>query len=229
MQVQGLAAIVEHLNNIRAKLGEDAYRAEFTRLAKDAIRTGPKHEAFWREIGKQEGFEWVDFEQLKSEVTAEPPKMDPMLMVMQALRQTMPGIKTQAQFNAFMAAFDALRVTVNSLCEGDAVKAAEGRKALDMALDLAAKVTQVTEQLRDVPEAATSKAAEEFKKPPAEFGEYDVQRKLLTELEAITSDADLTEWYARTKEQRDSVKSQTLRNALIDAIRNKKLAYQHTS
>lgn len=215
--------VEEHLNNIKEKLGEDAWRDEVRRLAKAAVKTSPKHEDFWRELTKE--FDWLDFDALCTEAKSDP-EADPTRLVMQAMRQQMPALKTQAQFNAFMAAFDALRLTLNATFEGDAAKAIEGRSALNMALDVAVQVTEVGNQLRDVPEAATSKAADQFKNPPVHFHEYDEQKALLTELEAVVSEANLRVWYEATKSRRDKVVSQGLRNHLIDAIRNKSLTFQ---
>jgi hypothetical protein len=134
----------------------------------------------------------------------------------------MPAVTSQAQFNAFMASFDALRFTFNEICAGNLAQETEGRKALDMSLELGRKVTEVTEQLKDIPEAATSKAAEEYKNPPAQYYEYDIQRALLSELEQLAELDKLNEWYSLTKERREMVKTSSLRNALFDAIRSRK-------
>lgn len=222
--------VVNHLHNIKEKLGEDAWKAEIRRLAKDAFKLGGKHEIFWRGIVKD--FEWLDVEALVAEAKAEPagPPPDPTRLIVDAMRSTMPALRTQAQFNAFMASFDALRLLMNYVFEGNAEKVMESKRALEMSIDAAAKVTQISEQLRDVPEAATSHAAEEFKNPPAEFHEYDLQKQLMSELEAITGHARLVQWYETTvKSQESRIKSQTLRNALFDAIRTKKTLLQSTT
>lgn len=217
--------VKEHLENIRSKLGEDAFRSEVRRLVREAIPVSPKHEAFWQDLTKD--YDWLDWEEEKQKAleaaTAAGPKPNP---VVEAVRQQMPALKTQAQFNALMAAFDALRLTLNSIFEGDKEKSAEGRKALDAAIDLAGKVTEITQKLADVPEAATSQAAQEFKQPPAQYQEYEYQRQLLGELGKIESLDELNKWYADTKPQRDRILSQSFRNALMDAIRARKLALE---
>ena len=217
--------VKEHLENIRTKLGEEAFRSEVRRLVRDAIPVSPKHEAFWQELTKD--YDWLDWEEEKKKAleaaAAGGPKPNP---VVEAVRQQMPALKTQAQFNALMAAFDALRLTLNSIFEGDKEKTAEGRKALDAAIDLAGKVTEITQRLADVPEAATSQAAQEFKQPPAQYQEYEYQRQLLGELEKIESLDALNKWYADTKPQRDRIVSQSFRNALMDAIRARKLVLE---
>jgi len=142
------------------------------------------------------------------------------------LQAQMPAVTTQAQFNALMASFDALRFLFNGICASNAVQETEGRKALDMSLELGRKVTEVSEQLKDIPEAATSKAAEEHKKPPAQYYEYDVQRALLSELKHTANYNELNKWYVLTKERRELVRTSSLRNALFDAIRNHRSALQ---
>lgn len=219
--------VVQHLENIKRELGEESYRAEVRRLARQAIKMGGQHEVFWRDIIKD--FDWVNADDLKAE--PDPIKQfggmpDTQRLLIESMRQTMPGLKTQAQFNAFIGAFDAFRVVMNAIFESDKAKEMEGRKALDLGFKAAEQTTELSNKLRDVPEAATSKAAEEFKKAPDEFGEYDVQRQLLVELATLGSVDDLQAWYGRTKEQRDKVKSQTLRNALMDAIRDRKLSLE---
>jgi hypothetical protein len=220
--------VVEHLNNIKAKLGEETFRTEVRRLAKTGIKMGGKHELFWRDLVKQ--YEWLDVEELLA-------SSDPTIgnstttsqqseMLMQAMRQQMPGLKTQAQFNAALAVFDTVRMTLNYIFDGNATKAAEAKQALDLALDAATKITEITKQLEDVPEAATSPAAQEFKTPPAQFMEYDTQKALLVELEQIASPGELSLWYGETKSRRDQIKSQTLRDTLLDTIRAKKRALE---
>lgn len=230
MGADAVIGVVEHLNNIKAKLGEDAWKTEIRRLAKDAFKLGGKHEVFWRGIVKD--FEWLDVEALAAEVKAEPPAPapDPTRFMIDAMKSTMPGLRTQAQFNAFMASFDALRLLMNYVFEGNTEKVMESKRALEMAIDAASQVTRISDQLRDVPEAATSAAAEEFKNPPAEFQEFDIQKQLMAELETISGHAQLVQWYETTvKSLEPKIKSQTLRNSLFDAIRTKKNLLQQTT
>ena len=224
-------AVREHLNNIRTKLGDDAWKVEARRLAKDAFKLGGKHEVFWREL--LQSYDWVEIEELIAEAKAEKantPAPDPTRIMIDAMKSTMPGLRTQAQFNAFMASFDALRLLMNYVFEGNTEKVLESKRALEMAIDAASQVTRISDQLRDVPEAATSEAAEEFKNPPAEFQEYDVQKQLMAELESISGHAQLVQWYETTVKGLESkIKSQTLRNSLFDAIRQKKNLLQQTT
>ena len=156
------------------------------------------------------------------------PEIDPAKQqeYFKALQQQLPGLKSQAQLTAFNASFEAFRGVMNGIFEGkpDLEKAARG--ALESGFEAARKVTEMTERLAENPEAATSKAAEEFKQPPAEFGEYDEQRKILSELAGIKNLRDLTDWYKTNKPRMDRVRSPSLRDVMIDAIRGKKIAYE---
>lgn len=143
-----------------------------------------------------------------------------------ALQQQLPALKSQAQFTAFQAAFEAFRAVMNSIYSSDPVTEKEALDALGKAFDVAKKTTELTNKLADSPEAATSKQAEEFKQPPAEFGEYDEQRKLMTELAHIECLKDLTDWYKTNRARIDRVRSPSVRNPLLDAIRERKVVYE---
>ncbi len=139
-----------------------------------------------------------------------------------AMQKSIPAMRSQAQFTAFMAAFDALRGAMNAIFGGQAGAEKEYLEGLAKAIDVARKVTDVTDRLRDVPEAAESKLADEFKQPPREFGEYDLQRALLTELAGIDHLEGLQRWWVGNRQRIDKVVSPSLRNPLIDAIRETK-------
>lgn len=218
---QGKVSVVEYLDKYREQLGEEAWKAEIRRLALQGFVMGGAHKAFWQDLVKD--FDWVNAEELEAQAgNGGPPDINQVLA--QAVKQTMPSCKTQAQFTTFRSAYDAFRATIEAIFEEDKPKEEEARKILDLAFTAAKQATEISRQLRDVPEAATSKESEEFKKPPAEFQEHDVQQKLLGELSALDDLGSLQAWYERTRPQRDSVKSQLLRNVLMDAIRNRKLA-----
>jgi hypothetical protein len=220
---QNQVKVTDYLETVRRELGEDAWKAEIKKLALQAFRMGGAHEDFWRNIIKD--FDWISADELKEQAVAMPSKgPDINNLLAQALKMTMPGLKTQAQFNTYRAAFDAFQAVVSNIFAGDAAKEAEARGILDMALLACRQSTDAARKLADVPEAANSKAAEEHKNPPAEFQEYDVQQQLLGELGAVHDLDELQRWYVATKDKRDAVKSQTLRDILMDAIRNRKLA-----
>ncbi len=212
-------AVESYLRQVKAEQGEEVWRQEVRRLAIAATKVGGKHETYWRKLIGSPEYAWLDWGELLREAK---PMQGPEALMGEMLRQQMPGIKSQAQYNAVLGALDAFRLTVNALLSSDQVKAVEGRKALDMAMDVIAKATEVTNRLEEVPEAATSKTAAAFKDPPAEFHEYDAQRQLLSALPSLHSLDELSTWYAETKGLRDKVVSQGLRNELLDAIRVKK-------
>jgi len=216
--------IAQYLRQFRETKGEEAWKAEVRRLAIHALQVGgPEHEALWRELTKD--YEWLDWGELKKVAQGpEAKSTEPEDAIVNLLRQQLPGIKTQAQYNAVIAAMDALKLLLNAIMEQDKAQEDKAQKALEMAIDVARKATEITSKLEEVPEAATGKEAQEFKKPPAEFQEDGIQQSLLQELESIESLEALNEWYASTKEQRDQVVSQKLRNELLDRIREKKKA-----
>jgi hypothetical protein len=144
-----------------------------------------------------------------------------------ALQTQFPKLKSQGQFNAFQAAFEAFRAVLNSIYEGgNPVAEKEAMEALMQAFAVSKTATELTRKLEDVPEAAEGRAADEFKQAPAEFGEYDDQRKLFTELAHIENLKDLMDWWKTNRARIDRVKSPSLRNPLLDAIRERKIAFE---
>lgn len=140
------------------------------------------------------------------------------------MRATMPGLRTQAQYDGFLVAFDALRMTVNGTFERDKKRAADGRAALDKALQALEGITDLSEKLREVPEAATSAAAEAFKRAPVQFGEEEKMRALLDGLACVSSRGELNGWYTANRALIDDVATESMRAKLFDAIRERKLA-----
>ena len=226
------ATVIDHLKNYRARHGDEAWRQEVTRLATAAIRQSPKHEAFWKGICEGKDYYWVDWDEMlrlakyTDPVSNDPasPSPDMQEQMLEAMKAQLPGLKTQAQLTAFMGCFEALQLTLNAIFEGDESQVEVGQKAINLALEVAVQATVISKQLEESPEAATSEAAEEFKTPALNTLEYDVQRKLMVELEAIEKLADLVAWYERTADDRNRITSQNLRNPLLDAIRQKKRA-----
>ena len=212
--------MLKELERIKEQYGEAAYQRSANQAAKLLIRQGGEIEKVAREV--LQGV--VDFEAIDKEPL---PKtgMPADQMMVEAMRQQMPGIQTQAQFNLFMAAFDALRIFMNSTFLRQPEAAAKAKEALLKALDTAGPVTELSEKLGHVPEAATSKEAEQFKQPPLQFGEYDVQKTLLTELVMITTADQFNEWYAANRTRIDQVVSPHFRNPLFDAIRAKRATF----
>jgi hypothetical protein len=141
--------------------------------------------------------------------------------LLHALQAQVPGLKTQAQLNAFTAGFDALRLVMGAIFQGDHLAEIKGLEALGQVLDLARKSTELSNHYAETPEISST-VSNPYTQAPKSAVEYDIQRKLLSELSAITSDDDLQEWYAKTRSEQDLIVSQPLRNVLFDAIRAKK-------
>lgn len=140
----------------------------------------------------------------------------------EVLRQSIPSMKSQAQFNAFAIAFDSFRLVLEAIFSGNASGEVEALLTLEKALEAAKTATDITNQYEEIPEENRGKASTEFTTAPYAFGEYDTQKKLLGELTTITTSAELNDWYLNTKGDRDKVVTQSLRNILMDSIRQKK-------
>lgn len=224
---QAKMSVVEYLNTYRENFGEEAWKGEVRRLALQGFAVGGAHEAFWREIIQD--YDWINADELKAQVSANPTgTMDINQILAEAIKRTMPSCKTQAQFTTFRAAFEAFRATMDAIFLEDPDRVTKTREILDLAFQAAEQATVISRQLHDVPEAATSAGSEEFKSPPAEFSEFDVQQRLLAELEGFVELADLQQWYTNSKDRRESIRTQTLRNVLYDTIRSKKKKLEQT-
>ena len=147
-------------------------------------------------------------------------------LMAETMRRHMPAIKTQAQFDAVMIALEATKEMMSGILEQDAVKEATAFQALQAAIDVARKATELKDKLDEVPEGAISDAAAPFRTAPAQFTEEEVQKGLLRHLETLSTMDQLTAWYASTKEHRDAIKTQSLRNELMDTIRAKRNSLQ---
>lgn len=139
-----------------------------------------------------------------------------------AVRGGLPDLRTQAEYESVVGAFGALRNLVAALLAGDKTQATKAEEGLRLAVGAVKMAKEFSDKLRDVPEAATSEAAEAFKRPPPQFKEEAIQKELLVELTSIQELETLAEWYGRKKPERDSVVTPQLRNSLYDAIRAKR-------
>ena len=213
--------LVSHFEKIRSEQGEEAYEKARRNFALGMVLK-PRGDEFVKTAFPDLDIEALKAEAQKSVPLPPPGAVNPQEAMLQAMRQQIPNLKTQVQFNLFMKAFDALRHTLNSAFGLDKEGYEKGKQVLDLALGSALKMSEVVQKLQDMPEAATSKAAEEFKQPPREFLEYDVQKALLTELERLGSGEELQRWYDSNRARIDCVVSATIRNELFDAIREAK-------
>ena len=213
--------LTEQLEKIRSQLGDEAYEQARRGFAKSVIlkENGEKFIA--------NAFPDMDVEALRKEVEAEGasnphPAGSPEAMLMEMMRKQVPNIRTQAHFNTFMACFDALRTCLNAYFGRDRTMGDKAREALNKALDMAARMPEMEDQLAQMPDGAKSDAAKAFTTEPKEFHEYDRQRKLMVELVGIADKAKLEQWYAANRQTMDDIVDQRLRNELFDAIRDKR-------
>lgn len=211
--------ITAHLERIREANGEVAFQQARRDLALSVVLQ-PNGDKFIANA-----FPDLNIEELKQEAqakaTADP--TSPEQVMMKHLQQQVPSITTQGHLNLFMAAFDALRTTMDGYFSGNPEKAAKARQVLDRTLDTAAKVKETFEKLSEMAPEERSAQANEFLGQPKQFHEYDTQKRLLLELGGQVSVSALGRWYAETKEQRDNIVSTKLRNELIDSIRKKRM------
>jgi CCR4-NOT transcriptional regulation complex NOT5 subunit len=221
-----IKAMIANLDKIKEKYGEVAYRRAADEAGRLLLRQDPETARVAREVLK----DVVDFDKLDKEPPPSPSaQLNPEQLMAQALKQQMPGLQTQAQYNVVMTAFDSLRVHMNAVFMSDKPLAERSKTALLQALEGAVQVTELSQKLGHVPEAATSAASEDFKQPPKMFHEYDVQRGLLTELEQITSLVQFQQWYTANRTRIEMVVSPNFRNALFDAMRDKKGSFSVSS
>ena len=214
-----MPTVEQYLKEFQNAHGEEAWKAEVTRLAIQAIKTGkPGHIKYWRELTQD--FEWLEWDSLLEAKEELPGNAD--VMMADLIQQQMPGIKSQAQYDAVLGALDAVRLVLNAVLEKNYTQESEGRKALEMAFEAARQATELTNKLEEVPEAATSEASKVFKEAPAQFEEADIQKRLLSELDGLSTFSELSTWYTDTKMDRDRIVNPKLRNTLLDAIRAKK-------
>ncbi len=223
MDKQLQESVLQYLETVKKELGEEEWKNAIRKQVTQAFRMGGTYEDFWREHVK--AYDWINLDELKAKAAATPAGVTDINSILaQTFKNRMPGMKTQGQFSAFRGAFDAFEAVVNTIFNVDQDREVEARKLLDQAFLACKQATEISRKLEAVPEAATSKEAEEFKRPPTEFQEYDVQQQLLGELAKAQSLDELKQWYEESKLRRASVKSQSLRDILYDAIRARRLA-----
>ena len=63
--------------------------------------------------------------------------------MMEAVRASIPNLKTQAQMTAYMAAFDALRYTLDAIYAQDAPREKMARDALEKPFDVTHQSTVI--------------------------------------------------------------------------------------
>lgn len=219
--------LVRQLKEIREKHGEAAYKDTCRDIARKFLGV-PQGEAILKRF-----FPEIDVEEAKAGAV-ETPDTPPMPsfgsmpggdeMMLQMLRAQIPNLTTQGQFNVFMACFDGLRATLNAYFGGQTVAGETARDALNKALDMAKQLTEMAQQLDEIPDGIKSEVAKEVNRPAKELHEYDEARGLITELEQIGDAKILQEWYDTNRARLDRIVSQKLRDEVFDAIRAKRTA-----
>lgn len=226
--------IIAKLQAIKEKHGEAAYKDACRDMALQFLNL-PQGDALLRKF-----FPEFDPEELRAEAAkddgpkvrvANTPAMPSFGQMpggdeamLQMLKAQVPNLKTQAQFNVFMACFDALRGTVNGYFGNEMASAEMARDALNQALDMAKGLSEMVAKLDEVPDEVKSETAKEAVRPAKELHEYDEARALMTELEAINDRGTLQRWYDTNRERLDRVVTVKLRNEVMDAIRTKRNA-----
>lgn len=219
--------LTEVLEKLRETHGQAAYEKARHDVAVEMILK-PNGEAFLKNA-----FPDFDLTEVRAEAEAKVaasqtmPGADdtpqtPEAVLFNLVRQQMPNLKTQAHFNAFMAAFDALRTTLDGYFTDNPERASRAREALNKVLDMASKINHVAEQAAEVPPEERSERLSEYVEPPKQFHEYDDQRRLRVELAAIPTYEALSEWYQANRKTMDRIVSKSLRDELFDAIRQRR-------
>lgn len=221
-----IETLLAQLEKIKETHGEEAFQSARRDLAVSLVAK-TNGETFIRNA-----FPDMDIDELKKQaeadksVTDAAPAQSPESMMLNMVRAQVPNLKTQAEFNYFMAAFDALRLTINCYLGREYDRAEKGREALNGALDTLKVIKDTAEKLEEIPEDQRSEVAKEFAAPAKELHEHDDQRRLLVELAAIDNGPALNEWYDTNRDALDGIVSQRLRNQLFDEIRRKRNEYK---
>lgn len=216
-----IEALISQLRQVREDKGETAFQEAIQNVAEQIIHQ-PEGEAFLKAA-----IPGINVEELKARMTSKQSAgtgSSPDESMRKMLAMQVPNMKTQAQFNAFMVCFDALRATLNADFGGQTASAEMAREILGKALDMAKQVTEAVERLNEMPDEAKSEAAKEFTQPAKELHEYDTCKRLVGELEGLQSSADLKKWWADNRQTIDEVVSTEPRNELMDAVRARRNA-----
>ncbi len=149
---------------------------------------------------------------------------DPNQVLIAAMRDRMPSLKTQAQLLAFMAGFDSLCLHLEAIFSGRTDDQKITDKALRDSIDLAYRATVIVERVADTAVPVDPV----FLDAPKEFGERAVAEGLLEELDRQDAQS-LEEWYRASKSKFDNVVTQSLRNQLFDAVRAKQVSFRRVT
>lgn len=223
--------LATHLKKLRDEQGEEAYRASLTGFAKNLLSQGETAPFIEKLLERLE--DKLDLEPLKKEAetlqaqrekaqqaakdVANAPDFNQAMIG--AMKQQMPNLKTQAQFDLVMRIFEAVQLYLNASFGDDEQGAAHARNALNQGLDLAPKLVVMAEEAAESPEIPTNPA---YTEEPRQFTEEAICDQLMAELEGLGSVEQLQQWYGVHKSDLDRIVSQGLRNKLFDRIRDRK-------
>jgi hypothetical protein len=214
-----MSDLVSHFQKIRTEQGEEAYQRAVKNFALGMILK-PRGELFLQSAFPDLDLAAIREEAEKAQPSPPPPPENPQEVMLNYMKQQVPNLKTQVQFDLFMQCFDAMRKAMNAAFGLDKTSYEQFKGALDMLMNTGLKVSAAVEQLKENPEASTN---EDFKQAPKQFQEQDVQTALLAELAQLKSGTELQEWYTANKDRiHGQVVSPVLRNQLLDAIRAKR-------
>lgn len=228
------AETMQELRRVQQEEGEDAFQQAVQKVAMQALRDGNLAELtqamtsdVLQEYAKATQMEdHSESQSVRQNNLRSTPQMPSDAMnsqeFIEMVRKSMPAMRSQAQFNAFLAGFEALRGAMQNIFAGNDEAATLYEKALHQSVGLARQVTGLTEKVVEAPEAAPSKLGEDFRKAPRQLEEASLQQTLLGELARLPTLEGLTEWWLSNRQRIDEVRSPTLRNPLIDAVRAKK-------
>jgi len=228
-----LEDLVGHLQKIKETQGEGDYRTAVEALVKQLL-IGQGTESFLDKLLEALGNP-VDLERLRGEAAElrqqkeaaqdmaqtanEVSGQDLNSIMINAVRQQMPHLKTQAQFDLVISTFEAMTHYLNASFGGDSNLVKTLRDGLNQALDLAPKLGEVTEKLQASPEATSNTS---FIDAPRQYTENLVHEELMRELAGINSSEALTQWYDKARDRLNHVVSRNIRDSLFDTIRKKK-------
>lgn len=221
-----LEQVLAHLHTVRAQQGEAAYRGAIGEFVITLLNT-PNSEIFlsgFLAAAAESGADWLDLEELRKEAVRR--KAQPKTPNMaELIRQMVPSIRTQGQYDLYMQAFEALSLTMDNYYSGR--DATVSRATLDKCLDMATQVTDLIEKAEQIPEEERQDAVQGFVQTPRQFTEEEDQRRLLVELASVTTPQALNTWYLGERARIDKVVSKKYRDELFDAIREKKASFSN--
>ena len=225
MPTANLDEVVAHLNGIRDTHGEEAFKQARLALAKQLLLANDNGAVFlkkaWPDLDLDEVRRLAKAEQEGKTTQAKAGQLPEQMMV-QMMRDQIPNLKTQGQFDLFMTAFNALQQHLNAVFGGHQDVADQTRASLNKTLDLAPKLTEVGELIKEVPVDQQSEEAQAFTGTPKQFDQHAVFQSLMGELEQMESFEKLQQWYGAKREQMDRIVDQSLRDKLFDRVRHRR-------